>query len=106
MVIVRVIGWLLLVAALVVLGRDIVTWQDTQSFAPITLDALWTDLDRTSRAAFEATVARVAPSWAWDGFIRVVLDLWAVPTIAATSLLLIWLGGRRGDRTARRRRRP
>ncbi|HUZ71890.1 MAG TPA: hypothetical protein VMU87_02790 [Stellaceae bacterium] len=104
MVIVRVIGWLLFLAALVVLGGDFVAWQDTQSFAPITLDRLWSDLDPPSRAAFEATVARAAPSWAWTGIIRVVLDLWAAPSMAAAGVVLVWLSRHRGDRGVRRPR--
>ncbi len=104
MVIIRVIGWLLFLAALVVLGRDVVAWQDTQNFAPVSLDALWNDLDPTSRAAFEATVARTLPSWAWAGIIRVVLDIWAAPSIAAAGIVLIWLGRRRSDRSIHRRR--
>ena len=40
----RLIGWIILLAGLSVLARDVLVWIDTKFWAPITLGQLWFDL--------------------------------------------------------------
>jgi hypothetical protein len=91
---VRVIGWLLLVAALLVLARDLVAWHDTGVLAPVSLGQLWSDVGRASLDHFQATIQRLGPTWMCDGIIAAFLRWWAVPSFALPGLVLAWLGRR------------
>lgn len=102
MIVVRFIGWLLLLAALIVLGRDFLAWYDTRVFAPVSLEQFWSNLDRGSLDQFEAAIMRVAAPWVWSGIVRELLRLWAAPTFAVLGVLLVWAGHRRDDRRRRR----
>jgi hypothetical protein len=103
MILVRFVGWLLLLAALVVLGRDGLVWYDTHVFAPVSLEELWSNFDRSSLDRFEATVVRTVAPWVWTGFIHVVLRFWAALTFAVLAFLLIWAAHPGDDRRRRRR---
>jgi len=96
-ILLRLVGWLLLLAGLMVLGRDLIGWWDLGVYAPVSLDALWRDLARTSYGKIHGA------------FPPALLLLWAAPAIAVPGLVLIWLGGLRrggGRRKRRSTRRP
>jgi uncharacterized membrane protein len=97
MIIVRFVGWLLLLAALIVLGRDLLAWYDTGIYAPVSLEQLWSNLDR---AGLERVQRMFAP-WIWNGIIQEVLRLWAGLSLAVVGILLIWAGRRRDTRRRR-----
>jgi hypothetical protein len=103
MIFVRFVGWLLLLAALIVLGRDLLVWYDTGVFAPVSLEELWSNLDRSGLDRFEATIVRAVAPWVWSGFVQVFLRFWAALSFAVLAFLFIWAGHRRDDRRRRRR---
>jgi hypothetical protein len=91
-IILRLVGWVLLLAGLMVLGRDLVGWWDVGAFAPVSLDELWRDLNRASYVKIHGA------------FAPALLRLWAAPAIALPGLILIWFGRFRRTGTRRRRR--
>ena len=99
MIVVRIIGWVLLLAGLIVLGRDLMAWRDVGIWAPISLEQLWLEFGRASLARFEG---RLAP-WLL-GSVHVVLALWAAPCVLVPGIVLAWLGRKRGEQRRRRRR--
>jgi hypothetical protein len=99
MIIVRIIGWVLLLAGLIVLGRDFLGWRDAGVWAPISLEQLWLELGRASLARFEGALA----PWLL-GIVHGALALWAAPTILVPGIILAWLGRKRGEPRRRRRR--
>jgi hypothetical protein len=102
----RLIGWVFLLAALVVLGRDLIAWYDTGVLSPIVLGQLWFDLDRGSLNLAQAVVQRYVAAWLWDPVITALLLLWAVPVLALPGLALIYFCQQRnGHGPARRRSR-
>jgi hypothetical protein len=103
MIVVRFIGLLLLVAALVILGRDLLAWYDTRAFAPVSLEDLWSNLHRASFDRFEAAVVRGAAPWVWNGIVHVLLRFWAALSLGVLGILFVWAGRRRDDRRRRRR---
>jgi hypothetical protein len=103
MVIVRFIGWLLLLAALIVLGRDLLAWYDTGVFAPVSIEDLWANLHHASLDRVEATIQRTVAPFVWTGIVQAVLRFWAGLSLAVLAFLLIWAGQSRDDRRRRRR---
>jgi hypothetical protein len=98
MVLIRFIGWALLLIGLVVLGRDLIAWYDSGILAPLSLAELWRDIDGSSLVQLESGSS---PS-VW-GVIRRVLVLWAAPVLLVPGIMLVW--GNQRERHARRRRR-
>ena len=93
MIIGRVIGWLLLVAALIVLGRDIMGWFDTGSFTPIAAGQLWSQL---SPSSVESAQQRL-----WNP----ILDLLAWPAVLVLGIPGLVLSALFRPRMRRRFRR-
>src|SRR5579872_5047239 len=102
MIIGRVIGWLLLLAGLIVLGRDLLGWADTGQFVPIAAGQLWFNLDHASLNLAQAVIQRYVAAWLWDPVIETVLLWWAVPVLAVPGLVLLMLCRRRGQPRRRR----
>lgn len=98
MIIVRIVGWVLLLAGFVVLGRDLIAWRDAAVFAPVSVEQLWLEFDRASIERLEGGVA----PWLL-AILHPVLVLWAGPSLVVSGLVLAWLGRKRGERRRRRR---
>jgi len=96
MVVVRVLGYLLLLAGFVVMGRDGLAWHDTGKFDPVALGPLWLEVSRQSYIAAENDLA----PWILYPLHR-ILPLWAAPSFLVLGLALVLIGRRRH----RRRRR-
>ena len=92
MILLRLIGWILLLAGLMVLGRDLVGGWDIGSFAPVSLDALWQNLANSSYVKIHGA------------FAPMLLRLWATPTLIILGVILIGLGRVRRSGGRRRRR--
>ncbi|MDE2228452.1 MAG: hypothetical protein KGL11_05355 [Alphaproteobacteria bacterium] len=88
----RWLGFLLLLAALLVLGRDLLAWRAEHVLAPISLGELWIELNRASLAA----ARRDLPALLWDPVMITLLRLWAAPALALPGLLLYWPARKRG----------
>ena len=96
---VRVIGWVLLLAGVVVLGRDVLAWIDSRVLAPVSLGVLWRELHPASLQALEDMLA----PW----LLQVVSGILAIPASVAflvIGLAVAWSGRRDGASRARRRR--
>jgi hypothetical protein len=72
MALLRAIGWLLLLAGLMILGRDLIAYHDAPMFAPLSLRELWRTL---APASVPATPA--------------ILDLWSAPAFLVAGLVLL-----------------
>src|SRR5690242_8677897 len=104
MIVGRVIGWVLLLAGLVVLARDVIGWIDTRVFAPIVLGQLWFDLSPGSLNLVQAVVQRYIHPALWDPVITSVLFLWASAFFIVLGLVFLALFRRRASGWRRRRR--
>ncbi|HUK58270.1 MAG TPA: hypothetical protein VLV50_03490 [Stellaceae bacterium] len=96
MIVVRVIGYLLLIAGLMVFGRDLLGWHDTGHFNPVALGPLWLEV---SRSSYQAAQGALAP-WLLYA-LRGILVLWAAPSLIVLGAVLALAA--RGRRRGRRR---
>jgi hypothetical protein len=103
MVIGRILGWLLVLAAAMVLLRDLLSWYDTGVFHAIALGELWFDIHPTSLELAQPAIQRHLAPWLWDPVIVAILRWWAAPVLAVPGVLLLWVSG--GSTNGRRRRR-
>src|SRR3546814_20829278 len=100
MVILRAIGWALIVLGLLVLGRDVWQWADGMPFRLITGGELWFMIHHASLNLVQAVVQRYLLPALWDPVLVTVL-LWpAALTPAGLGLILVV-----AFRPRRRRRR-
>jgi hypothetical protein len=98
----RIIGWLLVLAALVVLVADLIARLDTGHFALTALGELWYRISPNSLLLAQPAVQRHLAPWLWDPVIQTVL-LWpASLVLAVPGLALLW-ACRKRDRRRRRR---
>ncbi len=90
MVGVRVTSLVFVSLALMVLGADLLTWLETDTFEPHTLLAIWGDINQASAGA--------AQGWAnglpdpVSGVANAVLHAWAFVTIGLPGILLAIAG--------------
>jgi hypothetical protein len=101
MVIGRGLGWLLVLAALVVLARDLIGWLDTHHLAFVAAGALWYQLSPNTILLAQPAIQRHLAPWLWDPVIEDVLRLPAVVVLGAPGAALLWLCRPR-DRRRRR----
>ena len=98
MIVGRLIGWLLVIAALTTVGHDIWGLSDTGHFQVSTLGQLWAEIHRGGLSLPQPTVQRSVPAWLWDWLISPLLQAPAVLTLVIPGALLIWLCRRRDRR--------
>ncbi|HMK67513.1 MAG TPA: hypothetical protein VK433_03105 [Stellaceae bacterium] len=101
MIIGRLLGWLVLILALVAEGADLYGFWDTGSYRAHALGEIWNWIDTASLQLAEAGVSRHISSWLWNSVILNVLQWPAALMLAALALLLLWVFRKR----ERRRRR-
>ena len=94
----RLIGWIIFLAGLSVLVRDVLVWVDTKHWAPIALGQLWFDLDRSSLNLVQAVVQRYIHPFLWDPIIVSVLLSWAFAVLMILGALLLVVFRRRNSR--------
>jgi hypothetical protein len=102
----RVIGWIIFLAGLALLARDVFEWIETKHWAPIAVGQLWFNLDRSSLNLAQAVVQRYTHPFLWDPIIVTVLLWWAFAVVMALGLLILALSGRRAQTRAPLIRRP
>jgi ABC-type Fe3+ transport system permease subunit len=95
----RLIGWIVFLAGLAVLARDVFVWIDTKHWAPIALGQLWYQLNRSSLNLVQAVVQRYINPFLWDPIIVSILLSWAFAVLMFLGVLLLIVFRRR---TARR----
>jgi len=91
----RLIGWIIFLAGLAVLARDVFVSIDTKHWAPIALGQLWFDLDRSSLNLVQAVVQRYLHPFLWDPIIVTILLWWAFAVLMVLGLLILAVSGRR-----------
>ena len=85
MIVWRIIGWVMFLAGLSVLARDLIAWFDSKIWAPVAVGQLWYEIDRSSLNLVQAVIQRYVSPFLWDRIIVNILLCWA-------SALLIGLG--------------
>ena len=91
----RLIGWIIFLAGLAVLARDVFVSIDTKHWAPIAVGQLWFDLDRSSLNLVQAVVQRYIHPFLWDPIIVTILLWWAFAVLMVLGLLILAVSGRR-----------
>jgi hypothetical protein len=84
----RILGWVFLVAGLVVLARDFMVSFAEKHWAPIALGQLWYDLDRTSLDFVQGTIKRNVGYGAWS-VIDAMLICWASVAMIVIGIALL-----------------
>jgi hypothetical protein len=90
MIVGRIIGWLLLVAAGLALAGDVFAWYHTGTWRLSAAGELWYRLDRGSLNLVQAVIQRYVATWLWDPVIQTILQLYAFVLFAVPGLLLLW----------------
>lgn len=98
MFILRLIGWLLIAAALALLAREAYLWVVTGEWNVTTAYELWFNLHQNSLLWFQAAIERNLSVGFWN-FIEMVLNGpgWLVLGIPGLLLALVRRGRRRTD---------
>ena len=95
MIVGRVIGWILVVAAIVILARDIIGWINAGSLAFVAAGELWFTLHDGSLNLIQAVTQRYIFPQLWDP-IAVTVLLWpAFLVVGVPGLILSWVFRRR-----------
>jgi hypothetical protein len=85
----RTLGWLLIVFAVVILGRDCAQYFERQSFAPTPLGQLWYMIDSGSLNQFQALIERQVAVWLWHDGIGAFLALPAWISLPSIGVICI-----------------
>lgn len=114
MVLVRALGWLLLMLSVAAIVYDGLSWWSAGAFHLAPLGEWWSRLDLGSYVAAE----RGLPAALWRWVVQPILETPALSVFVVLGVLLLWLGGQRrtrqpepvgfvlgGSRPPRRRRR-
>lgn len=94
--ILRVLGAVLVLAALWPLAREMLMLVQGSGHSFIPLGQLWYEIDPTSLNMLQAGVQRRLAPWLWEDGIQVVLTWPAWPVLIAFGLALIVVGRTRG----------
>jgi hypothetical protein len=100
----RLIGWIIFLAGLSVLVRDVLVLIDTGRWAPIALGQLWFDLNRSSLNLVQAVVQRYIHPFLWDPVIVALLLCWAFAVLMVLGVLILAVFWRRAPRASVSRR--
>ncbi|MDZ4734751.1 MAG: hypothetical protein SGJ07_00240 [Rhodospirillaceae bacterium] len=98
----RLIGWLLIAAALALLAREAYLWLATDRWNILSAYQLWFNLHQNSLHGFQAAIERNLSIGFWNGT-RTVLDLPAWVVLGIPGLLLALLRRRRRHADSKRR---
>lgn len=98
MIVWRVIGWILLLAGLSVLVRDVIASFDIGLWRPIAVGQLWYDLDRSSLNLAQAVIQRYVSPFLWNQIIVPVLLSWACAVLIGLGALVLLLARPRWPR--------
>ena len=100
----RLIGWLLIAAALVALGADALASLDAGDLRLDPLGAVWFKIDVASLNLAQAVIQRYVSPWLWDPAIQWLLAQPAAAVAAVPGAALLWFF--RAPASRRPRRRP
>ena len=92
----RLIGWLLILAALFVLLRhDVWGWYQTGTWRMIPAGQVWFDLDRSSLNMAQAVIERYVARFLWFPVIATILQWPAALVLGVPGIVLLMIGRRR-----------
>lgn len=104
MIVGRMLGWLLLLLALIAEGHDLWGWADTGHYQVASLGRLWFELDRGGPSAAQSLIEGHIAGWLWDLVMTTILIWPGALALVLPAVLLLW-ACRRRDTPRRRRRR-
>ena len=98
MMIVRLLGFILLLVALAVFGHEVYRAIGDGGYRLISGGELWFKFDGNSLVGFQALIEKNIAPWLWSDIVLPVLrgPAWAIPLVPAVLLLLL---GRRRRRS-------
>jgi hypothetical protein len=108
MVVLRGLGWLLLLMAAVLGVYEVMDFLDSGDRTMTPVAELWNRLRPASLAALKSMVDGNLPEGTWAGVVQPVLDVPAISIVGGAALLCLFIGivfRRRGDSPAAPRRR-
>ena len=91
MVVGRIIGWVLISCAVVVLAAELLRYFQTGDYRVIAAGQLWFDLHRGSLNLAQAVIQRYLYPVLWDAGVAPLLQLPAWAVLGLPGLLLAWL---------------
>ena len=91
MIVGRILGWILIACAVLVLGMEIVQYFQTGTYRVTVAGKLWFDLDRSSLNLTQAVLQRYVHPLVWDSGVAPLLQLPAWAVFGVPGILLAWL---------------
>jgi len=98
MIVGRLIGWIIFLAGVGVLVRDLLVWIDRGHWAPIALGQLWYELNRSSLNLVQAVIERYVHPFLWSPIIVDILLCWAFPVLMVLGVLFLAVFSKRAGR--------
>ena len=99
----RLVGWLLILAALaVLLWYDVRGWYRTGAWRMVRAVQVWFDLDHSSLNLAQAVIERYVARFLWFPVIATILQ-WPAVLVLGVPGVVIWMIGRRRPPIGRRR---
>ena len=98
MIVGRILGWVLIACAIIVLGIEIVQYFQTGTYRVTVSGKLWFDLDRSSLNLAQAILQRYVHPLVWDAGLAPLLQLPAWAVLGVPGILLAWLCRSRRER--------
>jgi hypothetical protein len=95
MIVGRVIGWLVLLAGVSVLGRDVTVWIETKTWAPVAFGQLWYEFNRSSLNLVQAVIQRYFSPFLWNPIIVSILLCWAFAVLIGVGVFILLLARKR-----------
>ena len=103
----RIIGWVLLALALVLVGHEALNALEGEGYNLIALGELWFHLDQAMGTASlnvsQAFIQRYVWAWLWEGIIQNILSAPAWLVLGLPGMALTWACRDRGRPTGLRR---
>ncbi len=98
MIVGRVIGWLVLLAGVSVLTRDVIVWIETKTWAPVAFGQLWYQFNRSSLNLVQAVIQRYLSPFLWNPIILKILLCWAFAVLIVLGAAILFLARSRPPR--------
>jgi hypothetical protein len=95
MIVGRVIGWVVLLAGVSVLTRDVIVWIDTKTWAPVAFGQLWYQFNRSSLNLVQAVIQRYFSPFLWNPIIVSILLCWAFAVLIGAGVVILLLARKR-----------
>ncbi len=105
MIVGRILGWLITLAAVLILGAELVGFVRTGAYKIISGGELWSDIDLASLNFLQAVIQRYIHPMIWDPVLIAVLRAPAWVPFGVVGMGISWLCRKRRKKRNRRNRR-